>query len=137
MPIARDYGGLQRALVELLEEVWMEPQRQRAERMAEYAENAEEILAGTGSRRTLADGYYSRVGFLLELEAIMQLGVTFAAASIDMSEIHGLAALAAARRQFDALHPPCRKCGARLDNEGETTCPACWHADSGAERRLG
>jgi hypothetical protein len=132
--IAHDYGGLKRATLELLEEARMEPQRQRAERMAEYAANAEEILAGTAPRKTMADGYYARISYLLELEAIVRLGAGLATLVLDLSEMHGLTALAAARIRFDELHPPCRKCGVRLENEGERTCAACWQAEAAAAR---
>jgi len=124
--VAHDFGGLKRAFVEMLEEARLQPQRERAEVMAEYAGNAEQILAEAAPKRSLGEGYYVRVGYLLELESVMQLGILFAAADVNMSETHGLLALAAARREFDKLHPPCKGCGVRLDNEGETKCPACW-----------
>jgi hypothetical protein len=131
--IAHDYGGLKCAALELLDEARLEPHRQRADRLAEFAENAEQILAAAAPKRSLADGYYARLGYLLELEQLMHLGYQFASA-IKLSEMRGLLALAAARREFDALHPPCKRCGARLDNEGETTCPACWQVEAAARQ---
>jgi hypothetical protein len=134
LPVARDYGALKRAMLELLEEARQEPERRRAERMAQYAENAEQMLAGMVPKRTLADGYFARVYYLLELESVMQLGVKFSAAEMDVSEMHGLAALAAARRQFDVLHPPCKRCGVRLENEGQTQCQDCFTVEAAANR---
>ncbi|SRR6266487_768348 len=134
--IAHDYGGLKRATLELLEEARLEPQRQRNERIAEHAaENAERVLAATAAERSLADGYYQRIGYLLELESVLQLGAGLSMLLLDMSEMHGLAAVVAARRQFDVLHPPCRKCGVRLEYEWETECRGCMNAAAADARR--
>jgi ribosomal protein L37E len=134
--VARDYGGLQCATLELLEEARLEPQRKRNERTAERAgENAEHILAATAPKRTLADGYYARVGYLFELDAMIRRGAGIATMVLDMDESRGLAAVEAARNQFDALHPQCRRCGARLENEWDKTCNECQIAAAAAARR--
>jgi hypothetical protein len=135
VPIARDYGGLQRATLELMEEARLEPKRKRAERLAEHAENPEHVLAATAPLRSLADGYYVRVGYLFELESMIRRGAGIATMVLDMDESRGLEAIEAARREFDALHPACRKCGARLEYEWETTCNDCQYAAAAAARR--
>jgi hypothetical protein len=137
VPVARDYDGLQRATLELLEESRLEPQRRRAERLAEYAENAEHVLAGIAFQRTLADGYYARVGYLFELETIIRRGAGIAMMVLDMDESRGLAAIEAARTQFDALHPRCRKCGVYLANEWDKMCNDCQAAAAAAARQTG
>jgi hypothetical protein len=128
--VARDYGGLQRATLELLEEARLEPQRQKAERLAEHCENAERVLAAVAPKRTLADGYYARVGYLFELESMIRRGAGIATMVLDMDESRGLTAIEAARNQFDALHPQCRRCGVRLENEWDRTCNECQRAEA-------
>jgi len=105
--IARDYDGLKQAAVELLEEARMEPRNEKLRRLAEQASNTDRVLDGIKSQRTLAEGYYVRIGFLLELESVLQLGVELKL-NLDLSEMQGLRSIQQARREFGTTHPPCR-----------------------------
>lgn len=122
--VASDFSGLKQAAVELLEELRDAPKRERIERLARSAANPEEIIGEGGAHRSLAEGFYRRVGYLFDLESFMGLGgkIDF---DLDMTEVRGLLAIASARAEFDRLHPPCRGCGVRLENEWDKTCGEC------------
>ena len=122
--VASDFSGLKRAALEMLEEVREGPRRERIERLAQSAANPEEIIEGSGVHRSLAEGFYGRVAYLFDLESFMGLGVE-PRFDLDMTEVRGLLAIASARAEFDRLHPQCRGCGVRLENEWDKTCGEC------------
>src|SRR5882724_3986395 len=123
--IARDYDGLKQAALEMLEEERSSEHRQRVERQAATAANGEAMLAALGTERTLADGYYMRIGYLLELESMIHAGLHFEAKEMAMSKVRGLIAIESARAEFDRLHPRCRGCGTRLDDTLDNVCGDC------------
>src|SRR5438046_2617345 len=106
--IARDYDGLKQAALELLEEVFAEPENERLQRSGEQDANADQILAGIVSTRSLGEGYYMRIGYLLELEAMMEVGIALRPENVEYREMRGLIALREARMEFKRIHPPCR-----------------------------
>jgi len=137
--IARDYDGLKQAAFELLEEARMEPQNEKLRRLAEQASNTDRVLDGIKSQRTLAEGYYVRIGFLLELESVLQLGVELKL-NLDLSEMQGLRSIQQARREFGTKHPPCRGCGTPVDEHWQARCPECERSQfeqQAAARRAG
>lgn len=127
--IARDQSGLEQAAFEMMEDALHDPERARVAQLAEVSANPEAVLASAPSARSLPEGYYARVGYLMELESILGLGVELRPDEIDLSELRGLSAIAAARRKFDRLHPPCARCGRRLENEWDKVCGECGKAD--------
>lgn len=133
--VARDYDGLKQAALELLEESRSEPQNEKLRRVAEGAANREQILQGIVSHRTLAEGYYMRISYLLELESMIHIGVDLG--DLEMSEMYGLASIQHARREFDSTHPLCTGCQAVRLEQGETRCPECSSAEMRARAAQG
>ncbi len=132
--VAKDFSGLKQAALELLEEARSAPERERVERLAQGAPNSNEILQASGSKRSLAEGYYARVAYLFELAAFLDMGVQLRF-DLDMTELRGMLSVAAARAEFDRAHPPCRGCGVRLENEWDKTCNDCQRAAAAAQAR--
>lgn len=125
IPIANDFAGLSAAALEMLEEQKDAPLRARMETMARIAQNAEALRASLAAKRKFADGYYLRLRYLLELEAM--LGICgHSRLAIDLAEARGIMAIERARTRFRADHPPCRGCGKLLDSPEETKCLECW-----------
>jgi hypothetical protein len=113
------------AALELLEESIHGEELERVRRIAEQSADPEAVLAAGAPRRSLAAGYYLwLVEYLVPLEAQMAAGVTIPEARIAAADLEGLAALKAAREEFDRKHPQCR-CGKRLANEWEKQCAEC------------
>lgn len=124
--VARDYEGLKIAARELLEESLRADDRERLEALAEQAPNREEILARTAeATRTLADGYYTRIAYLVLLERARELGSAFRLEELEATEFHGLVMLEAARAEFATDHPPCPGCGAPRATPFATRCSKC------------
>ena len=132
--VAKDFSGLKQAALELLEEARSAPERERLQRLARASANPSEVLQASESNRSLAEGYYARIGYLMELEAFLGMGVQLSF-DLDMTELRGLLSIAAARAEFDRAHPPCRGCGVRLENEWDKTCNDCQRA--AAARAIG
>ncbi len=134
--VAKDFSRLKQAALELLEEARLAPERERIERLAQGAPNTNEILQTlqtSASKRSLAEGYYARVGYLVELESFLRMGVQLSF-DLDMAELRGLLSISAARAEFDRAHPPCRACGKRLENEWDKTCNDCQRAAAAQAR---
>jgi len=131
--IAGDFCGLKQAALELMEEVRSAPERERIERLAPWAANSSEILQASRSNRSLAEGYYARVGYLLELETFVGMGLQFRF-DLDMTELRGMLSVAAARAEFDRAHPPCKGCGVRLEKAWDRSCNDCQRAAAAAQR---
>jgi hypothetical protein len=125
--VAKDFCGLKQAALELLEEERSAPERERLERLALAAANSNEILEAIKGNRSLAEGYYARVGYLMELESFLGMGLRLSF-DLDMAELRGMQSVAAARAEFDRGHPPCKGCGVRLENEWDKTCNDCQRA---------
>jgi len=135
--VPHDAEGLRQAALELLEESLESEERERIERLAEGAANAEAMRASLRAKRTLSPGYYIWLGFLLEeIEQPMSAGLSFRAADLDAEEMAGLRALHEARSDFRKAHPPCRVCGRPLHDSGfSSMCEACERAKFEAESR--
>ena len=131
--VAGDFRGLKQAALELMEEARMAPVRERLERLADVAANRDEVLRGSGVSRSLAEGYYARVAYLLELETFLSM-CSQPGFSLGMAELRGMLSIRSARAEFDRTHPPCRGCGARLENEWSTNCNDCQRAAAAAGR---
>jgi hypothetical protein len=131
--VAKDFSGLRQAALELMEEARSAPERERLERLARGAANSEEILQVMGRNRSLAEGYYARVGYLMELESFLSMGVQLRF-DLDMAELRGMQSIAAARAEFDRGHPTCKGCGVRLENEWDKTCNDCQRAAAAQAR---
>ncbi|SRR5260370_6529407 len=125
--VAKDFSGLKQAALELMEEARSAPERERIEKLAQMSADPGEILRACGGKRSLAEGYYARVGYLMELQSFLSMGVQLSFA-LDMAELRGMQSIAGARAEFDRAHPPCKGCGVRLENEWDKTCNNCQRA---------
>ncbi len=130
--VAKDFGGLKQAALELMEEARSAPERERLERLTLGAANSNEILQAMGSNRSLAEGYYVRVGYLMELGSFLSMGLQLRF-DLDMAELRGMQSIAAARAEFDRAHPPCKGCGKLLENEWDRSCNDCQRAAAGRQ----
>ncbi len=117
----RDAEGLRMALVELLELSFVHSRSCRS--IDSATEECGERIFGSLPPLTLSPGYYKRAEFLLWLEAQKKLGTV--SAPWALSEAQGLEAAAAARSEFERLHPPCGVCSALQDSPFATSCRAC------------
>jgi len=114
--VSEDFAGLRRAALELFEEMLPKP---------------EMGLRDLSSGRTLAPGYYRRVGeYLLWLDRLVEIGLD--AQSLALDDLTGLDALAAARSEFQRRHPPCGRCGQPLDSPSAFSCRCGWRKDPAA-----
>lgn len=119
-----DREGLEIAAGEMLMEAMMAPHRRNIERQMRGASAAqmERALSATRIPRTVAAGYYSWAEHLFHLEGTIASG---SKARVQAVELRGLAAIAAARHEFNHAHPPCPGCGLRLLDRGVDSCGAC------------
>lgn len=131
--VAKDFSGLRQAALELMEEARSAPERERLERLTRAAANSNEILQACGKKRSLAEGYYGRAAYLMELESFLGMGLQLGL-DLDMAQLRGLQSIAAARAEFTRTHPPCKGCGARLENEWDKTCNDCQKAAAAQAR---
>jgi hypothetical protein len=124
--VASDFIGLKTAALELMEEALMASERDRIEKLASMAANRDAILASYGGpERTMADGYYTRVGYLLDLESFISLGAG-AQIELELTEARGILCIREARDKFRRMHPPCAGgCGRLLTNANERKCSDC------------
>jgi hypothetical protein len=131
--VAGDFRGLKQAARELMEEARSAPERERIEKLMRHAAAPDGVLLATGVNRSLAEGYYSRVGYLLELETFLNM-CSNPGFNLNMAELRGILSIRAARAEFDRAHPPCRGCGKRLENEWDQSCNDCQRAAAAAGR---
>lgn len=117
---ARDLPGLKAAAMEFFVEAMDAPDVERAIGRARETMAQSEELVKLERPRTLAAGYYDWVSYLLWLEAMRGSGVQYALLA---SEVNGLMAVRAARREFEDKYPACEKCG--RNNRKFTTCRGC------------
>ena len=123
--VERDRDGIRAAALELLEESLHSEGLERAERAAAQSDDPERVLAAAAAPRRLAAGYYVWVDYLAGLETEIAAGIGASAGELPGVDLAGVMELRAARRQFDAEHPRCRRCGKRLANAWQSACPGC------------
>lgn len=109
--VSRDYEGLRIAALELFEEARTTREQERRFRNIDLDRtvNAEQLIEQAMPKRTLSDGYYSRVRYLLWLERTQEAGVNFK--NLQVSEVEGVGAVNEARSEFKSKYPPCPRCG--------------------------
>src|SRR5260370_32177302 len=117
---AKDFSGLKQAALELMEEARSAPERERIEKLAQMSADPGEILRACGGKRSLAEGYYARVGYLMELQSFLSMGVQLSFA-LDVPELRGMQSIAGARAEFDRAHPPCKGSGGRVRHDLDKT----------------
>lgn len=123
----RDEEGLRVAAAELFEEAFDAPTIRKNEEIVELCEGQIEIETAP-SRRTLAEGYYLWLGYVLEnVDRPLELGVQFSEGSLCQEEVVALQIIRDARDDFRRKHPPCRGCGKPLRNEWDSLCAHCQH----------
>jgi len=133
--VSQDGEGLRAAALELLEEAFDAPQREANERLAERAENPEQLLAAAAPTRVLSPGYYMWLGYVAEsIAQPLEAGIAFRDADLLADEITTLTILNEARAKFRRMHPPCSGCGKALRNEWDKTCNDCQRAAAAAGR---
>lgn len=110
--VATDFEGLRRAAVEYLEECVTADERERRWQKSHTAANRDELQQQLAPRRTLAEGYYARVGYLLDLQEMIEIGLQFRTADLKHKELAGLMAMRDARAEFEQRWPACG-CGTR------------------------
>src|SRR3954467_15924046 len=100
--VARDYEGLSQAAYEYFDEgLAYERARTIALRVGDGERMNEEVFEQLAeSKRTLAHGYYPRVDYLLDLEAMLEI----APFQLYVDELYGLRAVKGARAKFRAEH---------------------------------
>lgn len=124
--VAQDAEGLRIAAIELLDEAFEAPERERIERIAEMSSNPEEVLRASAPKRSLSPGYYLWLGFVIEeVERPLNAGIAFREEELTAEELLGLKIMLAAREGFRRKHPPCRRCGTPVRNEWEKLCAGC------------
>jgi hypothetical protein len=79
--------------------------------------------------RPLGEGYYERAGYLLWLDRLFEVVPSL---PLNSEQFAGLEAVRAARAEFEAAHPPCAKCGMRLDSRLAQSCWSCLQSTRGA-----
>lgn len=119
-----DFTGLRIAARELFEEELFADDDERMLKRAEVAANAQAILAGLTPRRTLSPGYYDRALYLLDLDALFELGIRFDLSQLEKDELRGLKAVRLAKTDFENAHPRCRSCG-RMQKKFGVKCEKC------------
>ncbi len=132
--ISRDYEGLRQAALELLEESRTSVRRERTAAALEQAAPpftlaGEELLTRMAPQRKLAAGYYDRVAYLMELDGVP---ANRSGAPLEVTELHGLAAVARARDEFAAAHPACPGCGQPRETQFQNFCECGWRRDDRA-----
>jgi hypothetical protein len=113
--VSHDYERLRLAARELFDEQFHEQENERAREAERIAGNAPAAKARRHAKgeRTLSPGYYDRVGYLLDLDAIVSGGFQLSLDQVDASEVQGLMAVREARAEWQAQHPSCGRCGRR------------------------
>lgn len=117
---SRDPEGLKAAAFELFVEMVDAPEVERALGRAREAMEESDELRKLARPRTLASGYYDWVGYVLWLEAMRAANVEY---ELLASEVNGIMAVKAARREFEEKFPACEECG--RPKRKFTNCRAC------------
>jgi hypothetical protein len=104
--VSADVAGVRKAIQEFFLEGYEYPE---ASKMLESTrpEHRAAARAKLFTPRTLADGYYTWVFYLVWLERILEV----AQIPLFAVEAEGLVVLRQERNRFQASHPPCPHCG--------------------------
>lgn len=104
--VCRDRSALERAAAEFFAEGYEYPLASRilAETAAEHQAAARKSLM---PQRTVPDGCFTWIAYLVWLERVLELAQVALAAV----EVEGLLVLKRERSRFQASHPPCPNCG--------------------------
>ncbi len=121
--VETDREGLKEAILWLFEEtLWLG-------RLDSTLKNADEDAKARAMAdmpdREISPGYFVRANYLLDLSLQIELGMQFTAASLTQAEVIGLAAVRAAKAEFEYEHPACPACGERQDNRSMKQCFKC------------
>jgi hypothetical protein len=104
--VTGDVAGVRKAIQEFFNEGFAFPEYEKMARDTQPMHHAE-MRAKMLPPRTLADGYYTWVFYLVWLERILEV----AQISLFAVEAEGLVVLKQERNRFQAKHPPCPHCG--------------------------
>jgi hypothetical protein len=134
--VARDYRGLRTAALEFFAEALLDQRAERTlARAAEYTASGTDmdgLIDSFAPRRSLADGYYTRVDYLLSLRRLFDAGVTFKLDELRVTEVEGMRVVEDARQEFLRTHPACGKCGAVCE-PADLRCYRCQSSLSSQE----
>ena len=119
IPVARDRDGLHQAVLALFEESL---HRHRA---ANAPASVQAVMEESLPERELADGYFRRASYLVELSNQLEIGITHPHSVMTQEDAVGVATVRQARAEYEAEHPSCPKCGERQDNRHTPVCHAC------------
>jgi hypothetical protein len=122
--VAADGEGLRQAARELFEKEFHAEADAMVRKNAAEAANAEAVLASLPERTTMPDGYYLRVNYLLDLDAMLESGIQIPAKEITRDEFAGLQAVRNGRAEFENEHPRCASCGERNERMA-MSCRKC------------
>jgi hypothetical protein len=125
MHVELDYGGLRIAAREYYEEGWGWRKVRRASK--QQLANREEFIRKTLPPRTLADGYYLWIDYLVWLLSTVE---TLRIETLAASEVEGIRIVSEARAEFARKHPRCYRCGAQNENFA-MRCAECQQDFSG------
>jgi hypothetical protein len=120
--VARDYQGIRVAVRELFEEMLFEDDDSAQMKAAEHATNADRLFAEIG-RRSLADGYYVRANYLLDLDLMFDIGIRFELSALPATDYHGIRAVRIGKSDFERMHPRCPRCSM---NQKANKPDKCW-----------
>ncbi|SRR5579884_170075 len=120
MYVESDYAHLRIAARESLEEGWALQGAERTLRLGRAQDRAAYIERRL-PKRTLAEGYYTWIDYLLWLSDVHEV-VSFR--NLTATEVEGIRIVREARDQFLARHPRCGKCGA-MNDRSALNCADC------------
>lgn len=123
-PAASDLQSLRVAAREMFEESLFEDDDRRQAIAAEGASNGDRLWAQLG-RRTLPEAYYVRASYLLDLDLMLNVGITFRATELTRDDYYGLRAVRLGTSDFQRMHPPCIRCGTNQKDRGAKQCWSC------------
>jgi hypothetical protein len=124
MLVSQDRAGIHQAALELFEEARLHG-RDVVEEFRARGAAAFDDVEPEESQRTLPDGYYSWVGYLLYLESLLELGLQFSPRELEAADAIGLLVLKTARAEWSREHPACDDCGRPQETRFATHCPYC------------
>jgi hypothetical protein len=119
--VRRDFAGLKIAAAELYIESFLRPDLE-ASLIGCDPERAVEAVSKTNPPRSVSQGYYLWVMYLMWLKSVM--GLPGQQIELYGDEAEGLLVLADAERAFRKEHPSCYKCGA-LNMKHAGSCREC------------
>lgn len=120
--VASDSEGLCLAAIQMLENSLGQTARDR--RMQSIAPGDLAQAEKLAPKADFSPGYQDRVLYLLWLHNKMNIGIQFSS-PISGDEADGIDAVLRGQQQFQAEHPPCSACGARLPYKAMKRCPSC------------